>query len=973
MASVRKDKVQVELEINGQKQTGKTLADLQKQYKQLNRELRNLVIGSEEYNKKLAETQQVKKQLDDQRLAIRGIGQGLNNASDGVGFFGRSFKKLGPVIKSTLISTGIGAIAVLIGGLVDGARQVLGLEKRFFALKAQLSRIAEGEDLGALSAQVVALEETFEQSQESIVGAAQAASEEYAQSYTESLKEIRRGLILVGEEGGDELLSQVDEYSAQFQQAGFSFADSVTLISQGINDGVFTDKAADSVKEFGLRIRDLTKAQEDVLRQNFGEAYADQLTQGVKDGSISTIEALDDVATRVDQLAEEGKNVQPIISNLFGGAGEDAAQNFIRSLVGVSDGLQGNIDLGNEYIRQQVESLEANEALSAAQEELTSRISGTNSQFGIYVTQAKTFIFEILTDFIDFLTTIGPRLDILQVRFKQFGNFAVNTFLDIISFGLKPLIEAIGGIDLDVEVFDADKLQGDLDAANQAITDKLEADEKIRQENILAAQERGQRDRQRSNREFQQGLTDEEKKAVEERAKVIAEAKKQIEDLRIQAMADGMEKELAMLQLQYQRRIEGLKGTEEQIAEQRALLLESQSKGEASIREKYRKQEEAARQRAADQAEADQQARFERELAQLEAQAEQRALAATEQAIGDIQGGADPVQVEEQLKQRLLESERRFLDQKLALYEQYGLDTAAIQQAQADQLLGITKDRIDKEIAEEQRLADERRRQNEQILNGISQGAGLAFDAIQTAQQNSIKKLEEAKERELQLAGDNADKKAAIEEKYQKQIDEIDKRQRETQKGRDILQSIINTALAVTRVISNPPLAIATGIAGAAQTAIIAATKYAQGGGLPDFTDQVVQGPSHAQHGVKLVTPTGRIVGEVEGGEMIFSKRFYNNNREFMDAMLAYSMRTRGAKMFADGGRLPTVNTTPSPAVIAEQQTGNRPGTDPALLAEIQGLRRDVRALDLVIGELKAKQIKDLADNYDTRKATTAT
>ncbi len=709
------------------------------------------------------------------------------------------------------------------------------------------------------------------------------------------------------------------------------------------------------------------------MRQDFGDQYADELTQGIQDGSISTIEALDDVATRVDQLASEGENVQPIISNLFGGAGEDAAQNFIRSLAGVSDGLSNNLDLGNEYIRQQVESLEANEALASAQEQLTSRISGTNSQFGIYVTQAKTFIFEILTDFIDFLTTIGPRLDILAVRFKQFGNFAVNTFLDIISFGLKPLIEAVGGIDLDVEIFDADKLQGDLDAANQAITDKLAADERIRQEKILSEQKKGEQDRQRSNKNFQKGLTEQERKEAEERAKVIAEAQRQIEDLRLQAMQEGLDKELAMIRVQYQRRIEVLKGNEQQIAEQRELLIESQGRAEQAIRNKYRKQEEDEREKAADKAEADLKAQFDRELAALESQAETRALKATQEAISGLGGGLDPVEVEERVQARLLASEQTFLEEKLALYEEYGLDATSVQQAQADQLLKITQERVDKEIAEEQRLSDQRQREAEQVISGISQASGLAFDAISTAQQNSLQRLEEAKEREIQLAGDNADKRAAIEAKYQKQIDDIDRKQREVQKQRDILQSIINTALAVTRVISNPPLAIATGIAGAAQTAIIAATKYARGGGLPDFTDQVVQGPSHAQHGVKLVTPTGRIVGEVEGGEMIFSKRFYNNNREFMDAMLAYSLRTRGAKMFADGGMLPTVSTTPSPSVIAEQQTGNQQVTDPALIAEIQGLRRDVQSLDLVVGELKAKQIKDLADNYDNRKASTAT
>lgn len=84
---------------------------------------------------------------------------------------------------------------------------------------------------------------------------------------------------------------------------------------------------------------------------------------------------------------------------------------------------------------------------------------------------------------------------------------------------------------------------------------------------------------------------DEIQKAFEERLKKELEAQRNLEDLTIEAMTDGMEKELAQIELETERKIEALIGSEEQITEQKALMEEQKLSRIAEVREKYRQEE----------------------------------------------------------------------------------------------------------------------------------------------------------------------------------------------------------------------------------------------------------------------------------------------------------------------------------------------------------------------------------------------
>jgi hypothetical protein len=106
---------------------------------------------------------------------------------------------------------------------------------------------------------------------------------------------------------------------------------------------------------------------------------------------------------------------------------------------------------------------------------------------------------------------------------------------------------------------------------------------------------------QKSNDEFTKAQLDNlkaleaaEKKAREDRLK----AEKNLQDLRLALMEEGLQKELALIELETERRIEALIGSETQIQEQRLMLEELQAQQIQAVRDKYEAQQAASDEKA---------------------------------------------------------------------------------------------------------------------------------------------------------------------------------------------------------------------------------------------------------------------------------------------------------------------------------------------------------------------------------------
>lgn len=305
---------------------------------------------------------------------------------------------------------------------------------------------------------------------------------------------------------------------------------------------------------------------------------------------------------------------------------------------------------------------------------------------------------------------------------------------------------------------------------------------------------------------------------------------------------------------------------------------------------------EADLQRAKDRANIEQQLN-----AQLLAQqqvANNARLAVDLQAIKD-EKAQRLAQLQDQLAQGLI-SQQEYEDARLAIIESSGNREndarAATLQANADleqqytqEVLTEAQRRANAEIEIEAQKQAALKAQKEGQLKEIAEVAtqvGQVFGEVTNAinqiadqaAENRIAEIQKRYEQEAKFAFGNAETIKQIEEKQAREIEKVRKQQAARQKATAIVQAIINGAVAITTSLAQlGPIAGAVAAAvvaatTAAQIAVIASQKLERGGVLfadgGDMGEGVLSGPSHADGGIPVVTPDGRVV-EVEGGEYL--------------------------------------------------------------------------------------------------------
>jgi hypothetical protein len=183
----------------------------------------------------------------------------------------------------------------------------------------------------------------------------------------------------------------------------------------------------------------------------------------------------------------------------------------------------------------------------------------------------------------------------------------------------------------------------------------------------------------------------------------------------------------------------------------------------------------------------------------------------------------------------------------------------------------------DKELEEYYRLkkqmADEDERRKKESIERQQQIQQAVFDSAQNISnaifeitnrdvnaryEDEIRLIDERTARILENENLTAEQRKRIEAKAAADIAKIKTEQFKRQKQADIIQATINTALAVTRLLDNPIAAVAAGVAGAAQIAVIASQpipKFAKGTEkfIAEGTGTADRGLAWLSHGERVV------------------------------------------------------------------------------------------------------------------------
>ena len=320
---------------------------------------------------------------------IGGLSQGITGLSATTGAFNKS---LGAIGIALTVFSGISEIFQSINESVAETKELSNQVGAFTG--------ATGNVLSDFVSKSKAISKTYKKDVNEITVAANSASKALGIGFNEALDAVEIG-FRKGADSNGEFLDNLREYPTQFAAAGLSIKDYLAVAIAAANQGIYSDKGLDVVKEFGLRIREQTKGSKDALVDAFGEEFTGELFNNLNDGSITTAEALVRVSSKMGDTSVAGNKLQTVIADVFGGAGEDAGLAYILSLEKILKNTDDVTKSTNQYQTQQEILFQTNLELEQSQSELNESFTKFGGEFTIISSKAKIFFNNLLGGLID--------------------------------------------------------------------------------------------------------------------------------------------------------------------------------------------------------------------------------------------------------------------------------------------------------------------------------------------------------------------------------------------------------------------------------------------------------------------------------------------------------------------------------------------------------------------------------------------
>lgn len=427
---------------------------------------KDLAAAEQETTQEARQLLQVINQLDSRLKEIdTTVGQNQRNIGD----YTQAFQQLGGIDFAGLL-TGPGAILAIGAAAGETVRFLFDLTEEFRTLRGEIENlnVASDEQLGEFTARISAIERTFGATQEEILTAANAVSKQLGIDFGEALDRIETGFVR-GDDASGQFLDSLSEYPAFFKEAELGADTLFNVINRSVQQGIYTDKGVDTIKEATLRLRELPTATIAAL-ENLGIS-ADQVQQKIGEEGIGSAIAL--VSEKLGQLEEDSPAVGQALADIFGGPGEDAGLQFILSLQDLNEETATAIDQSNEYQQQQQRTLEVNQEYARVAAQVAEQLSGQTSGFKNLVTIIQTGALQVLSFLIErvqtffaalrpigaALTRLGQALGFVTDTGKsseramaalnlvlQAGQTIVNIWAAAITFAIDQVTALVGGI-----------------------------------------------------------------------------------------------------------------------------------------------------------------------------------------------------------------------------------------------------------------------------------------------------------------------------------------------------------------------------------------------------------------------------------------------------------------------------------------------------------------------------------------------
>lgn len=254
-------------------------------------------------------------------------------------------------------------------GLADRMRDTV----RVNAQVTQLTGLT-GEEMTKLRNSVQAVSDYFSTDFNATLQSANTLSKAFGISAQEAFRLVRDGLVSGANANGD-FISTLTEYPRYFKEAGISAEGFVAIATNAARQGIFSDKGVDAVKEANIRIREMTKATRDAL-EGIGIS-SEAVMEALQSGSMTTFDVMQMVSARLAELPASSAAVGTAIADIFGGPGEDAGLEYIKTLADVELSMAKVKEAAGETAEQQ-------EAVIRSQERMRNFLADIIDLSGLY-------------------------------------------------------------------------------------------------------------------------------------------------------------------------------------------------------------------------------------------------------------------------------------------------------------------------------------------------------------------------------------------------------------------------------------------------------------------------------------------------------------------------------------------------------------------------------------------------------------
>lgn len=247
-----------------------------------------------------------------------------------------------------------------------------------------------GNDLKNYRNEVQALSDMYDKDFKETLMAVNAVSKQFGIDQDEALKLVKDGFI-AGADANGEFLDNLKEYPAYFKEAGISASQFIAITTQANKSGIYSDKGIDAIKEGNLRIREMTVATAAAL-DGIG-MNSDQIQKDLQSGAKTTFQVMQEVSAKLNELPENSKAVGTAIADIFGGPGEDAGLQYLKTLKDIDTNLDSVKDKAGKLGQLQEEQMRSQVELTNA---ISALFDATGGTFEEMTTRAKTFLNDAL-------------------------------------------------------------------------------------------------------------------------------------------------------------------------------------------------------------------------------------------------------------------------------------------------------------------------------------------------------------------------------------------------------------------------------------------------------------------------------------------------------------------------------------------------------------------------------------------------